>query len=233
MTTSWRPLEHGPIVPQVETRLRECVSTGAWAPGEKIPSESALAAEIGVGRSSVREAIRLLSSDGLLEVRHGSGTFVATPGSSTASVAQMLRCARLLEVYEVRRSLEVEAARLATRRAAADDLVGLRERLADRAARVDDPEQFVVTDLDFHEAIVRLSGNAVLIDLFAFARPIIQAALIDRIANDGHLADVDDAHDDLVTALENRDEAAAIAATIANLETTMQELQAEERRARR
>ncbi|WP_028934511.1 FadR/GntR family transcriptional regulator [Pseudonocardia spinosispora] len=225
---TWRKLERGPVVPQVEALLRERLRTGGWAPGEKLPSESALAAEIGVGRSSVREAVRLLHREGLLAVHHGSGTFVAEPGAPSATVAQLLRRARLLEIYEVRRSLEVEASRLAAQRARPEDLTELRAQLAERAANADDPASFVATDLDFHQAIVALSGNSVLAELFAYARPIIQATLIDRIAHDGPLLDTDQAHDDLVTALEQRDEAAAIAATVANLEQTMRQLRAEE-----
>ncbi|MCE0768485.1 FCD domain-containing protein [Pseudonocardia kujensis] len=231
--SGWRRLERGPVVPQVEALLREQVGSGAWAPGQKVPSEAALAGELGVGRSSVREAIRLLSHDGLLEVRHGSGTFVAASaasGSPALSVAmgQLLRRARLLEVYEVRRSLEVEAARLAAQRAGVDDLSGLRVQLAERAARAHDPASFVASDLDFHEAIVALSGNSLLVELFAFARPVIESALVARIAHDGPLPDVDQAHDDLVAALERHDEAAAVAATVANLEQTMQRLRAED-----
>ncbi|MBW0106019.1 FadR/GntR family transcriptional regulator [Pseudonocardia sp. KRD291] len=226
--TTWRKLERGPVVPQVEALLRERLLSGGWSPGEKVPSESTLATEIGVGRSSVREAVRLLGRDGLLEVRHGSGTFVASAEAPSAPVAELLRRARLLEVYEVRRSLEVEASRLAAHRAGTDDLAGLRTQLAERAARAHAPESFVVTDLDFHESIVRLSGNSVLVELFAYARPVIQAALIDRIAHDGPLIDVDRAHDDLVTALENHDVEAAVEATVANLQRTIDDLRAEE-----
>lgn len=229
--TGWRKLERGPVVPQLEALLRERLNSGAWTPDQRIPSEAALAADLGVGRSSVREAIRLLSHDGLLEVRHGSGTYVAARTGSTAlpsGVAQLLRRARLLEVYEVRRSLEVEAARLAAQRAEVGQLSSLRAMLTERAASAHDPAAFVATDLDFHEAVVRLSGNSILVELFTFARPVIEAALVARIAHDGPLPDVDRAHDDLVTGLEHRDEAAAVAATVANLEETMQKLRAED-----
>ncbi|MFJ7623889.1 winged helix-turn-helix domain-containing protein, partial [Rhodococcus erythropolis] len=70
-------LRSGPLVPQLEQLLRGRIMQGTWAPSERIPSEAALAVELGVGRSSIREAIRLLARDGLLEVRHGVGTFVA------------------------------------------------------------------------------------------------------------------------------------------------------------
>ncbi|MCW0212993.1 MAG: FadR family transcriptional regulator [Pseudonocardia sp.] len=213
------------MVPQIEALLRERIDSGEWAVGEKVPNEAALASQLGVGRSSIREAIRLLSRDGLIEARHGSGTYVlAGPGTRPASLAQLMRHARLLEVYEVRRSLEVEAARLAAQRAHADEISGLRKQLRERAARAHDPASFVATDLDFHEAVVRLSGNSILTELFVVARPLIEAALVDRISHDGPLPDVDRVHDELVDAIEARDEAGAVAATLANLDDTIRRL---------
>ncbi|MDW6059231.1 GntR family transcriptional regulator [Streptomyces sp. FXJ1.4098] len=109
-------LRHGPVVPQVEGALRGMLREGRWERGERLPNEVMLAAELGVGRSSVREAVRLLARDGLLDVRHGSGTFVTrtepeqTGQSGQADAAgeldlrHLLRRARLLEVYEVRRA---------------------------------------------------------------------------------------------------------------------------------
>lgn len=224
----WPTLRHGPVVPQIERMLREHLRRGGWAVGERVPSEAALAVELGVGRSSIREAIRLLSRDGLLEVRHGSGTYVAAdPPLEQESVAELMRRARLLEVYEVRRSLEVEAARLAAQRAPADGIPALRAQLRDRAAHADDPARFVAVDLEFHEAVVRLADNALLTRLYTTARPVIEAALVERISHDGPLLDVDDAHDDLLTAIADHDEAAAIEATVANLERTMQQLRAD------
>lgn len=225
--TTWRKLERGPIVPQVEAMLRERLRTGEWPAGEKIPSEATLASQIEVGRSSIREAVLLLSRDGLLEARHGSGTFVTGTERTAEGVAGLMRRARLLEVYEVRRSLEVEAARLAAHRAPAEALGALRALLEERRSLGDDPARFVAVDLDFHEAVVGLSGNSILSELFTHARPVVENALVDRITHDGPLIDTADAHDALVDALERHDEEAAIAATVANLEETIRALRAE------
>ena len=225
--TTWRQLERGPVVPQVEAMLRERLRSGEWPAGQKIPSEATLASQIEVGRSSVREAVLLLCRDGLLEARHGSGTFVTGAERRVQDVAGLMRRARLLEVYEVRRSLEVEAARLAAHRAPAEALGELRALLEERRSLGDDPARFVAVDLDFHEAVVGLSGNTILSELFTHARPVIENALVDRVTHDGPLIDTADAHDALVDALERRDEVAAIAATVANLEETIRALRAE------
>src|SRR5829696_1945154 len=105
-------LVRAPLVDQAIASLRDRVLAGVWAVGERLPAEPALAADLGVGRSTVREAVRALAHAGVLEVRQGAGTFVrAAPAA--AELALRLQRAQALEVYEVRRALEVEAAALA------------------------------------------------------------------------------------------------------------------------
>ena len=182
-------LRHGPVVPQVESRLRELLREGRWPVGGRLPNEVQLAAELGVGRSSVREAIRLLARDGLLDVRHGAGTFVAEAPAEPVDV--MLRRARLLEVYEVRRALEVEAARLAARRVRPEDVLRLAGSLAQRHELLGaEPEEFVDADLEFHREVVELSGNAVLLGLFDSVRPVLREALVDAVAHEPDMPEV-------------------------------------------
>ncbi|QUH01724.1 FadR family transcriptional regulator [Saccharopolyspora erythraea] len=217
-----RRLRRGPVVPEVERALRELLAEGRWAAGEKLPSEVQLAADLGVGRSSVREAVRLLARDGLLDVRHGSGTFVAAAQEETGDLRRMLRRARLLEVYEVRRALEVESARLAAQRVRPEDVEGIAERLSRRQARLDgDPAAFVDADLDFHRVVVELSGNAVLLGLFDSVRPALAEALTAMVAHETGIPDVSCAHADLLEALRRGDSEAAVAATVENLESVM------------
>lgn len=218
-------LRHGPVVPQVESLLRERLRSGHWKPGARLPNEVQLAAEIGVGRSSVREAVRLLARDGLLDVRHGSGTFVAEPPAGSPGVDRLLRRARLLEVYEVRRALEVEAARLAAQRVRPEDIGRLRAGLARRQELLGGhPAEFVEADLAFHRAIVELSGNALLLDLFAAAEPVLCEAITEMFRHERALPDVSGAHTDLLDALEHGDPEAAVVATVAHLETIVSEI---------
>lgn len=211
-------LRHGPVVPQVEALLREMLRDGRWQVGDRLPNEVQLAADLGVGRSSVREAVRLLARDGLLDVRHGSGTYVAVP--------DVLRRARTLEIYEVRRALEVEAARLAAERVRPEDLETLRARLRERQDHLtSDPAAFVRADLDFHRAIVELSGNAVLLGLYDSTMPALAEVLTEMMASE-QVPDVSGAHAGLLDALVRRDAQAAITATVEHLETVMEYLRA-------
>jgi DNA-binding FadR family transcriptional regulator len=222
-------LRHGPVVPQVERLLRDLVRAGRWQVGDRLPNEVDLAKELGVGRSTVREAVRLLARDGVLDVRHGSGTFVADAAAARADVATMLRRARLREVYEVRRALEVEAARLAARRVRPEDIHVLRETLSRRQAlAAGDPTTFVDADLRFDRAIVELAGNPVLADLFTSVLPVIREALVELERHETQRPDTSGAHENLLTALERGDVEGAIAATIENLQGVMDLVEAEE-----
>src|SRR5690242_15697042 len=125
-------IKRSSLVDQVIERLLAQLQTGNWPLGHKLPPENTLASELGVGRSTVREAVRVLAHNGLLEVRQGSGTFVVAmqpvPGSpmnqthGDQTLQVRLRRAKILDVYEVRRAIELEAARLAATRRDEDDL---------------------------------------------------------------------------------------------------------------
>ncbi|MDQ0587182.1 DNA-binding FadR family transcriptional regulator [Variovorax paradoxus] len=111
--------------------IRAEIAAGRWAVGSRIPIEPQLAQLLGVSRGTVREAVKTLVSRGLLEVRQGSGTYVRSGFDPSASLQKMRR-ASLRDQFEVRRALEVEAARLAAVRHTAKDLRNLKTLLEKR-----------------------------------------------------------------------------------------------------
>src|SRR3954453_10822369 len=116
-----RSTDRSSLVPQVIEQLRAQISSGEWAVGTRLPPEPDLAAMLGVGRNTLREAVLALVHAGLLERRQGSGTFVIGARELAGAVARRVAGATLAEVIEVRRALEVEAARSAARRRTAED----------------------------------------------------------------------------------------------------------------
>lgn len=167
----------GGLVGQVIEQLREAISTGEWPVGHRIPPEAELSATFEVGRNTVREAVRALAHSGLLEVRQGDGTYVRA--TSELSGALRTLCGReLREVLEVRRTLEVDAARMAAARRTDEDVETLREaqRARDTAvaavaaraggASTELVERAARADTDFHLAVVRCSGNTLLAELY-------------------------------------------------------------------
>ena len=156
-------LRRPPLGDLAAAELRERLAAGTWEIGERLPSEAELARQLGVGRSTVREAIRVLVHAGLLETRQGAGTF-ALAHAGAAEWEGRLRSAELLEVCELREALELQAARLAAARRTPADLERIEMALAarDRLADEERGEAFVDADLAFHRAVVAAAHNALL-----------------------------------------------------------------------
>lgn len=122
-----------PLVEQAAARLREQITGGHWPVGTKLPGETTLAAELGVGRSTVREALRALAGAGLVRPRQGAGVFVIA-AEAAEDWPTRLRRAAVTDLYEVRMLVEVQAARLAAERRTPEDVTALEDALAGRRA---------------------------------------------------------------------------------------------------
>ncbi len=223
----FRNIERKKLGDQVIHQLQEKISLGELKPGEKIPTETELMTLFGVGRSTVREAVRVLAKAGLLEVRQGDGTYVLDRTNNLEPLEHRLRRASILEVYEVRRALELEIAKLAARRRSEEDLLAMRESLAKRreARRVNDKRSYVDADLLFHLAIAAASKNSVLTDLyFSFSNTVRDA--LDKLISDQELhKNQISIHEQLLAAIERQDEQAAVYWAAQNLDKTMEDLQ--------
>ncbi|MEV5434144.1 FadR/GntR family transcriptional regulator [Streptomyces sp. NPDC052701] len=218
-------LRPSPLVEQATVRLREQITGGEWAVGTKLPGETALAKSLGVGRSTVREALRALAGAGLVQARQGSGVFViATRPEEDWSTR--LRQAAITDVYEVRMLVEVEAAQLAARRRTDDDVTALHEALARRreAAHAGNAE-FVEADIALHQAIVAAAHNPVLTGLFTEFVPVLQQRLLDLVELLNLRSDDpnhgDEGHTELVDAVVRGDAETAGRALRDELEQTL------------
>jgi DNA-binding FadR family transcriptional regulator len=215
-------LRRGPLVELVAAQLRAQLASGAWPVGSRLPAEAELGRQLQVGRSTLREAVRVLVHLGLLETRQGAGTFVRAAAPPSPWDAR-LRRAEILEVYEVRQALELRAAVLAAERRTPADLERLDRALADRnAARARARDSaYVEADLAFHQAVVAAAHNPILEELFtSFVAPLRDG--LHKLVADEEMADLDstDAHVELTSAIRAGDARAAERATSANLDGT-------------
>jgi DNA-binding FadR family transcriptional regulator len=155
------------LVDQVIEQLRTSVSSGEWPVGERIPNETVLVESIGVGRNTVREAVRALAHAGILDVRQGDGTYVRAT-SEVSGALRRLCGAELRDVLQVRRGLEVEGARLAAANRTDADVAELRALLARRDECLQDgrTDDFARADVEFHLAVVASSHNVMLTELY-------------------------------------------------------------------
>jgi GntR family transcriptional regulator, transcriptional repressor for pyruvate dehydrogenase complex len=152
------------IKERVAGQLRGLIEAGSLQGGEQLPSERELAEQLGVSRSTVREAVQFLGALGLVEIRHGSGTFVRSDGDLPSEWLQWTRRhqVEVHELLEVRRGLEAVAAELAAERS--HDLQAMEAALADMEAAIHGPDVpgLVEADLSFHTALAAASGNTAL-----------------------------------------------------------------------
>lgn len=210
-----------PLVDQVISSVRELIEQEGLRPGDRLPSEPQLAQRLGVGRSTLREAIRALSHGGLLETRQGSGTFV-TAGPAPASLDVRLAQARVSEVFEVRRALEVLIAEIAPLRRTDDHVQQLRTALQQCRVHAEsgDVRAFVAADAQFHQVTADATGNTVLVELYAVLRRSLETAGV-AIADLVELRHANDLHAVLLEAIADADPAVAVTATRHHLEDTV------------
>jgi GntR family transcriptional repressor for pyruvate dehydrogenase complex len=134
--------------------------------GAALPSERQLAAQLGVSRNILREAVRTLVQKGLLEVRAGSGTYVARPGAEFLQdfLDLFVRTSEfgLLDLVEARRALEVQIAELAAQRATEDDCRLIDLYLDELETASADPEHYIEADVSFHAALGKAARNEIL-----------------------------------------------------------------------
>ncbi|AHW63620.1 Transcriptional regulator, GntR-family [Corynebacterium glyciniphilum AJ 3170] len=187
-------------------RVRE----GEWALGQKLPSETTLAAQIGVGRSTAREAIRILAGKGVLASRQGSGVYL-TALDVVEEWTSTLTSSDIVSVIEARLAIETEAAQLAAERRTPVALRAIRRALKVRDTSRDDLEAHVDADTAFHRSIVVAAANDVLTDLFDSFTPRIREAMVDMLRRKGGFGDAadQDIHTDLVDAIADKDAATA------------------------
>lgn len=202
--------------------LRAKIASGELAPGQKCPPEGELAAQLGVSRSSLREAIRALSALGVMEARHGSGTYVSSLEPAEilkgfALLVDIFPFDSVLELFEIRRALESHAAAAAAARSTPELLSELDE-LVTKMEATDNSADISDLDARFHEAICEAGGNATLTGLMTLFRSrgrhfnifdSAEGAKVREVSNKGHR--------DILEALHRRDPASAATATAAHV----------------
>ena len=172
MTEAFAPIERRKVYEQVSERLSAQIGT-TLQPGDALPSERELAERYGVGRSSVREALRMLESRGLIESR-GSGTFVIAqwrnPFQQPLSLVVAGEDVDRTQLFEVRRMLEAEAAALAAKRRSLGDLDLMHEATDEMEAAVDSADVYIAADIRYHLVIAEATGNRLLLHLMQAIR---------------------------------------------------------------
>lgn len=195
------------LADEVAARLQQQIAAGKYKVGDQLPIEPELMQQFGVGRSSIREAIKLLVNSGLLRVQQGLGTFVADNTGVGEPLAQRLKRSELPDINEVRQLLEMKIAEKAADHRTAKDIKKIRQYLGEReqAANAQNIAACVEADINFHNAIADASGNPILADLYKSFSARIKDEFFRRFNDTNAFIETMRLHKELLNSIVDKD----------------------------
>ncbi len=194
---------------EVAVRIQQQILDGELAPGERLPPQRALSETFGVSRASLREALSVLETLGLIDIRPGLGVFVATGAPRVRG--RIVDSGSARDVYEARMGLEAIAAALASERMSAEARSALAAMVdaMEAAQKRSDLVAMAVSDSEFHDAIVQAAGNPLIASLYQSARDAMEQTQRAPMAARETLGETVREHRILLEALTRRDPLAA------------------------
>ena len=223
----------GGLVMEIVDNLGQSVRSGQLQPGDKLPTEAEIMVRFGVSRTVVREALCRLQASGLVETRHGIGTFVSQRGlggNFKISTQDFATVADVIAVLELRISLETEAAGLAAMRRSDAHLEALRAALQAFRTSIEHDSDAVPADFQFHLEVARATGNRHFTDLMTYlGSMIIPRTRVNTLQHApegrlGYLQRVDSEHESIYVAIRDQDAEAARAAMRTHLSNSRERL---------
>lgn len=212
-----------PLSRDVTDWLRDRIISGQWPRDERIPSEFELMEQLQVSRGTLREAIKALSHVGMLEVLRGDGTYVRATSEFDGAAQQVYRQHNDTDVLQLRFALDTQAARLAVLNAEASEVAALRELLNERqrAWQAEDIQGWIDADWQFHLMIAEASGNRLLHEVYTSFNDIFHGSKMRHRLLSGFDGCLEAGHEELLKAIQERDEDLAVSTVHVNLEYCM------------
>jgi GntR family transcriptional regulator, transcriptional repressor for pyruvate dehydrogenase complex len=205
-------LTHRSLSGRVAERLVRLIQEDGLRPGDFLPSQAELSERFGVSRPILREAMQGLAGSGLIEVHNGRGAMVAPikrdPLLAFFRRALQFERTAVVELMEVRKGIEVQAALLAAQRRTPEQLDAMRRIVDEMRLRLRDTAAFNALDLELHLAIVDAAANTMLLHLMASVRETLHDSITEGFRHrqtDELLARTQTIHEQLVDAIESGD----------------------------
>jgi GntR family transcriptional repressor for pyruvate dehydrogenase complex len=210
------------LTADISRKLVAHLIRGDWEEGERIPPERELCVQLGVGRASLREALKALEIMGMIEIRLGDGTYVCARSEflSRPLLWAITGSAQTdsQELVEARKLIEVEMAGLAAERATPDDLTTVTGYLEAMEASVESQKSFQESDVKFHLAIGRAAHNRILLNALQLIRNLMQQWIGSVLSIPGSGAAALEQHKRILAAIQNKDKTGARLAMQEHLE---------------
>jgi GntR family transcriptional repressor for pyruvate dehydrogenase complex len=190
-------------------KLVKALIQGSWKEGDRIPPERELCLKLGIGRASLREALKALELIGMLESKVGDGTFVC-PRSEFLSRPLLWAItgtdrSELRDIVEARRLLEEDIAALAAERATDEEVEEISVAVNDFRENIASPEAALKADMDFHLAVARAAHNAILLNSVQLLRNMMKHWLLLKLQVPRAAAMVLQQHEGILSAIRYRD----------------------------
>jgi GntR family transcriptional repressor for pyruvate dehydrogenase complex len=203
------PIKKIRIAEEVADRIRMLILDGTFPQGEPLPSERVLTERFGVSRGSIRDALRILETIGLLETRHGRGTFPheLTVDRLVAPLASVMTSQQDLqdELLDARRMFEPAVARAAATRVTDEDLADLQRIIDAQRRKLETGQSAIVEDTAFHAVLARSTRNRVVVSLMATLNDLLVESRALSLNQKGRPAKSMEGHEWVVAELRRRD----------------------------
>lgn len=201
------PLKRLSLAEEVADRLQELIASGKYQVGQKLPTEPELMTQFSVGRSSIREAVKILSHRGLVRVQQGLGTFVLSLSGTGEPLSQRLQRADFDDLVEVRFLLEVKIAEKAAMHRNNKDVEKMKSFLKKRFeyASTNQLEPCIQADINFHMAIAEAGKNEIMRDLYKIVAEHLKKSFLLRYQNTDSFINTQHYHDALLQSIVDKD----------------------------
>lgn len=212
MNTQILPLKRKNLADEVAGRLQQLICSSQYSIGQRLPTEPELMVQFGVGRSTVREAVRLLVNAGLVRVRQGLGTFITSQQAIAEPLAQRLHRAHYQDLNEVRLLLEVKIAEKAAQNRTKEDLARMRMFLKQRYdhGKINNIDACMQADINFHISIAEASKNEIMVDLYKTIATHLKQSFSERFADTSTFLETQHLHKSLLQSIADKDPAQAL-----------------------
>lgn len=194
------------LAEEVAEQLRKQIREGKLKEGDKLPIEPELMKIFGVGRSTVREAVKMLLDRGYLSVQQGRGTFVENQIPASESFEQRLKRADIQDLYDVRKILEAAIAERAALHRTEQDLKDIQKYILERkiSAEANLLKECIEADIHFHVAVARATHNEILSELYRSASVHLQKGYSHIYDDTEHFLNSQPLHEQLVECIIDR-----------------------------
>lgn len=213
---------------EVCDQIKALIIAGSWRPGDRLPAEIELAAQFGVSRPTLREALRQLNLFGLIDIRHGEGNFISRPNAESFMTPLLPLLIEnkdnILSIMEARNMIEVKTASIAASRASESEIQLLNHYVEQMVDFSNNKEQFAKTDHLFHKQIALATRNPIIIKMYQAIEDLLLGQQLRIIGLPDAIENGISEHRKIVEALKKRDAQAAGKSMQSHLENTMERI---------